>query len=83
MYRGDSFICAAIHADFIDNKSGGCATVSLIGNQSNFCSFKRNSILSIAFYSNFSLAFTPTTKLIANKNDIFNKIAVKCKACRA
>jgi hypothetical protein len=67
IYRGDSFICAAaIHAGIIDDKSGGCGTISLIGKQGNFVSSERNGILSVGFNSSFPLSFTFDTKSTAN-----------------
>ncbi|KAJ4337475.1 hypothetical protein N0V87_004621 [Didymella glomerata] len=57
-YRGDSFVCAsAIHAGIVDNRSGGCGRVKLVGRQENFTSTKRHGIESIAFDSDFPLSF--------------------------
>jgi hypothetical protein len=63
-YRGDSFICgAAIHAGFINDASGGCGVVSLVGEKTNFPSVKKNGITSISFDSYFpkSFSFVPGT----------------------
>ncbi|ORY19291.1 hypothetical protein BCR34DRAFT_582454 [Clohesyomyces aquaticus] len=63
-YRSDSFICgAAIHAGFINDQSGGCGVVSLVGERSNFPSVNKNYIKSIGFDSYFpkSFAFLPGT----------------------
>ncbi|KAF2430093.1 hypothetical protein EJ08DRAFT_589721 [Tothia fuscella] len=62
-YRGDSFICAAaIHAGVIDDKTGGCGTVSLIGTQQNYLGSEQNGISSVGFNSSFPLSFTFDTK---------------------
>lgn len=58
IYRGDSFVCAsAIHAGIVDNRSGGCGRVELVGGQENFTSTKSHGIESIAFDSDFPLSF--------------------------
>jgi hypothetical protein len=67
IYRGDSFICgAAIHAGIIDDASGGCGTITLIGSQKKFPSSEGNGISSVGFNSSFPLSFTfdvtPTRK---------------------
>lgn len=57
-YRGDSFVCAsAIHAGIVDNRSGGCGRVELVGGQKNFTSTRSHGIESIAFDSDFPLSF--------------------------
>lgn len=57
-YRGDSFLCAsAIHAGTIDNRSGGCGRVELVGEKHNFTATKSHGIESIAFDSDFPLSF--------------------------
>lgn len=63
-YRGDSFLCAsAIHAGFINDASGGCGVVSLVGEKADFSSVNRNHIKSIPFDSYFpkSFSFVPGT----------------------
>lgn len=58
-YRGDSFVCsAAIHAGFINDASGGCGALSLLGEKSDYPSVKRNRITSIAFDSYFPKSFS-------------------------
>ncbi|KAF1363589.1 LCCL domain-containing protein, partial [Lizonia empirigonia] len=63
-YRADSFICgAAIHAGFINDASGGCGVVSMVGEKSYYPSVNRNHIKSIGFDSYFpkSFSFLPGT----------------------
>ncbi|KAJ4307556.1 hypothetical protein N0V94_009692 [Neodidymelliopsis sp. IMI 364377] len=63
-YRADSFICsAAIHAGFINDASGGCGVVAMVGERASYPSAKRNHISSIAFPSYFpkSFSFLPGT----------------------
>ncbi|KAM7204575.1 hypothetical protein V8F33_001539 [Rhypophila sp. PSN 637] len=58
VYRGDSFICgSAIHAGIIDDATGGCGSVSLVGQYYSFYSSERNGIESIGFDSYFPLSF--------------------------
>lgn len=58
-YRADSFICgAAIHAGFINDASGGCGVVSLVGEQTNYPSVNRKHINSISFDSYFPKSFS-------------------------
>lgn len=58
-YRGDSFICgSAIHAGFINDASGGCGVLSLVGEKSNYPSINRKRISSIGFDSYFPKSFT-------------------------
>jgi hypothetical protein len=58
-YRADSFICgAAIHAGFINDASGGCGVLSMLGEKSKFASSDRNHIKSIGFDSYFPKSFT-------------------------
>lgn len=62
IYRGDSFICGAgIHAGIIDNRSGGCGVVSVMGEGRDYASTRRNGITSIGFDSYFPLSFTFST----------------------
>ncbi|KAF9010360.1 hypothetical protein BDZ89DRAFT_996314 [Hymenopellis radicata] len=57
-YRGDSFICAAaIQQGLISNDKGGCASVSLIGNYTNFLPTSAHGITSIGFETVFPLAY--------------------------
>lgn len=58
-YRADSFICgAAIHAGFINDQSGGCGVVSLIGEKSDYSSVNRKHITSVGFDSYFPKSFS-------------------------
>ncbi|KAG7293877.1 hypothetical protein NEMBOFW57_003937 [Staphylotrichum longicolle] len=60
-YRGDSFLCgAAIHAGAIDDATGGCGVVTLIGEYYQYFSSSQNGIESIPFDSKFPLSFTVT-----------------------
>ncbi|THH18405.1 hypothetical protein EW146_g2555 [Bondarzewia mesenterica] len=57
-YRGDSFICAAaLQAGLISNSRGGCGTINLIGNFTNFLPRTANDLTSIGFDSVFPLSF--------------------------
>ncbi|KAI0307702.1 hypothetical protein B0F90DRAFT_52484 [Multifurca ochricompacta] len=57
-YRGDSFLCAAgIQAGFISNSRGGCATVNLIGNFTNFLPRSSHGLTSLGFPTVFPLSF--------------------------
>ncbi|KZT41321.1 hypothetical protein SISSUDRAFT_1042898 [Sistotremastrum suecicum HHB10207 ss-3] len=65
-YRGDSFICAsAIHAGIISNSRGGCGTLSLVANFTDFVSSTAHGLTSTAFPSVFPLSFvfTPSSSL--------------------
>jgi hypothetical protein len=58
-YRGDSFICgAAIHAGFINDASGGCGVLSLVGEKNDYPSVKKGRITSIGFDSYFPKSFS-------------------------
>lgn len=58
-YRGDSFVCgAAIHAGVINDRTGGCGRIKLVGSRDNFPSTTQNGIESIPFDSYFPLSFT-------------------------
>ncbi|KAF2267279.1 hypothetical protein CC78DRAFT_541927 [Lojkania enalia] len=58
-YRADSFICgAAIHAGFINDASGGCGVLSLVGEKSNYPEVNKNHIKSIGFDSYFPKSFS-------------------------
>uniref|UniRef100_A0A0W0FGN8 LCCL domain-containing protein n=1 Tax=Moniliophthora roreri TaxID=221103 RepID=A0A0W0FGN8_MONRR len=57
-YRGDTFICAAaVQADLISDSRGGCASLKLIGNYTNFLPFAANGLSSIGFPSVFPLSW--------------------------
>ncbi|KAK0208155.1 hypothetical protein DFS33DRAFT_1371692 [Desarmillaria ectypa] len=57
-YRGDSFICAAaVQAGLISDSKGGCATLTLIGNYTNFLPTTGHGITSIGFATVFPLSF--------------------------
>ncbi|KAF8078762.1 LCCL domain-containing protein [Lyophyllum atratum] len=57
-YRGDTFICAAANqAGLISNTKGGCASLELIGNFSNFLPTSGNGLESIGFPTIFPLSF--------------------------
>ncbi|KAI0304994.1 hypothetical protein BC826DRAFT_902599 [Russula brevipes] len=57
-YRGDSFLCAAaIQAGYISDSTGGCATVNLIGNFTDFLPRSAHGLTSIGFPSVFPLSF--------------------------
>jgi hypothetical protein len=59
VYRADSFICgSAIHAGIIDNESGGCGVVTLVGSHRNYESSKKQGIESISFDAEFPMSFT-------------------------
>ncbi|PIL31566.1 hypothetical protein GSI_06268 [Ganoderma sinense ZZ0214-1] len=65
-YRGDTFICAAaVQAGRISDSRGGCATLELVGNFTNYLPFSANGLSSIGFPSVFPLSFRflPTTSL--------------------
>ncbi|KAK4242870.1 hypothetical protein C8A03DRAFT_39818 [Achaetomium macrosporum] len=58
-YRGDSFLCgAAIHAGVIDDTTGGCGFVTLVGEYYQYFSSSQHGIDSIPFDSYFPLSFT-------------------------
>ncbi|KAF8807725.1 hypothetical protein BYT27DRAFT_7098483 [Phlegmacium glaucopus] len=57
-YRGDSFICAAaVQAGIISNKKGGCGTLQLGGNFTDFLPFTSNGLTSIGFPTVFLVSF--------------------------
>ncbi|KIY45754.1 hypothetical protein FISHEDRAFT_66807 [Fistulina hepatica ATCC 64428] len=57
-YRGDSFICAAaMQAGLFSDSRGGCATLSLIGNYTNFIGRTAHGLYSIGFPTIFPLSF--------------------------
>ncbi|KAI8981259.1 hypothetical protein BD414DRAFT_492121 [Trametes punicea] len=65
-YRGDSFICAAaVQAGLISDSRGGCATLELTGDFTDFLPFRAHGLTSIGFPTVFPLSFRfrPTTVL--------------------
>ncbi|KAF9527813.1 hypothetical protein CPB83DRAFT_894993 [Crepidotus variabilis] len=57
-YRGDSFICAsAVQAGIISKDKGGCGSVHLIGNYTNFLPYTAHGLSSIGFPSIFPYSF--------------------------
>ncbi|KAH9944034.1 uncharacterized protein BXZ73DRAFT_39344 [Epithele typhae] len=65
-YRGDTFVCAAaLQAGLISNSKGGCASLQLVGNFTEYLPLARNGLTSIGFPSVFPLSFQflPTTPL--------------------
>ncbi|TFK56958.1 LCCL domain-containing protein [Heliocybe sulcata] len=65
-YRGDSFICAAaVQAGMFRDSAGGCATLELIGNFTDFLPTTAHGLSSIGFPSVFPLSFrfTPSNTL--------------------
>ncbi|KAF9244568.1 hypothetical protein BU15DRAFT_41808 [Melanogaster broomeanus] len=57
-YRADSFICAsAVQAGFISDSTGGCASLQLVGNFTNYLSISAFGLTSIGFPSNFPMSF--------------------------
>jgi hypothetical protein len=58
-YRGDSFICAAaIQAGVINKSSGGCASLQLIQNFTDFLPYTANGLSSIGFPTVFPISYT-------------------------
>ncbi|EIM92163.1 uncharacterized protein STEHIDRAFT_136162 [Stereum hirsutum FP-91666 SS1] len=65
-YRGDTFICAAaLQAGLYDDSVGGCGTVSLLGNFTDFLPRVANGLTSIRFPTIFPLSYrvTPSSAL--------------------
>lgn len=65
-YRGDTFICAAaVQSGLISDSMGGCASMSLIGNFTNFLPTSGHGLDSIGFPSVFPLSwrFNDSTSL--------------------
>ncbi|KAF8167759.1 LCCL domain-containing protein [Crassisporium funariophilum] len=57
-YRGDSFICAAaIQAGVISGSKGGCGTLQLAGNFTDFLPFTSHGLTSIGFPTVFPISF--------------------------
>ncbi|KAF9076129.1 hypothetical protein BDP27DRAFT_1414673 [Rhodocollybia butyracea] len=73
-YRGDTFICAAaLQAGLISDSRGGCASLSLIGNFTNFLPLSANGLTSIGFPTVFPLSWqfndhTSLTSCADNRN---------------
>ncbi|KAI0068316.1 hypothetical protein BV25DRAFT_1818708 [Artomyces pyxidatus] len=77
-YRGDSFICAAaLQAGLISNSRGGCGTLSLVGNFTNFLPRTANGLTSIGFPTVFPLSFRfSDTSPFAHCTDLRNEALV-------
>ncbi|KXX74605.1 Cysteine-rich secretory protein LCCL domain-containing 2 [Madurella mycetomatis] len=59
IYRGDSFLCgAAIHAGVVNDATGGCGVVTLVGEYYHYFASSQHGIDSIPFDSHFPLSFT-------------------------
>ncbi|PCH33755.1 hypothetical protein WOLCODRAFT_94109 [Wolfiporia cocos MD-104 SS10] len=57
-YRGDTFICAAtIQSGLITNSRGGCASLALVGNYTDYLPFTGYGLTSIGFPTVFPLSF--------------------------
>ncbi|KAJ3779062.1 hypothetical protein FB446DRAFT_807698 [Lentinula raphanica] len=57
-YRGDTFICAAaLQAGLISDNRGGCASLSLIGNFTDFLPLSAHGLTSIGFPTVFPLSW--------------------------
>lgn len=57
-YRADSFLCAsAIHTGLIGNSMGGCATVNLVGNFTDYMPTTAFGLTSIGFPSAFPMSY--------------------------
>ncbi|KAL0951389.1 hypothetical protein HGRIS_008085 [Hohenbuehelia grisea] len=57
-YRGDSFICAAAtHAGLINPAKGGCGTLQLVTNFTNFIPATNHGLASIGFTTVFPIGF--------------------------
>ncbi|KAI0321382.1 hypothetical protein OF83DRAFT_1198957, partial [Amylostereum chailletii] len=57
-YRGDSFICAAaVQAGIISDSKGGCGTLNLIGNYTNFLPRTAHGLSSIGFPTVFPVSY--------------------------
>ncbi|KAM6498425.1 hypothetical protein JOM56_006373 [Amanita muscaria] len=58
-YRGDSFICsAAVQAGVISSSRGGCASLQLVQNFTNFIPYTANGLTSIGFPTIFPISYT-------------------------
>ncbi|KDR85343.1 hypothetical protein GALMADRAFT_132046 [Galerina marginata CBS 339.88] len=57
-YRGDSFICsAAVQAGVISAKKGGCGSLDLLGNFTDFLPFSAHGLTSLGFPTVFPVSF--------------------------
>ncbi|KAH8120209.1 LCCL domain-containing protein [Phellopilus nigrolimitatus] len=57
-YRGDSFICsAAVHAGLFKDSTGGCGSLQLTGNFTNFLALTAHGLTSAPFPTVFPLSF--------------------------
>ncbi|TFK77237.1 hypothetical protein BDN72DRAFT_830403 [Pluteus cervinus] len=57
-YRGDTFICAAaLQAGVIDRSKGGCGSLELVGNFTDYLPFQAHGLSSIGFPTVFPLSF--------------------------
>ncbi|KAF7436684.1 hypothetical protein PC9H_003517 [Pleurotus ostreatus] len=57
-YRGDSFICsAATQAGLISHNKGGCASLQLLSNFTDFLPFSANGLNSVGFPTVFPIGF--------------------------
>ncbi|KAK0548263.1 hypothetical protein OC845_003662 [Tilletia horrida] len=57
-YRGDSWVCAAaVHAGIIDDRKGGCGTLTLTGTFSGYSGMRKNGVDSIDFNSTFPVSY--------------------------
>ncbi|EJD04064.1 LCCL domain-containing protein [Fomitiporia mediterranea MF3/22] len=57
-YRGDSFICAAaVHAGLFEDSHGGCGTLQLTGNFTNFLALAAHGLMSAPFPTIFPLSY--------------------------
>ncbi|THH06945.1 hypothetical protein EW145_g3726 [Phellinidium pouzarii] len=56
-YRGDSFVCsAAVHAGLFKDSTGGCGSLELVGNFTNFLSLTAHGLTSAPFPTVFPLS---------------------------
>jgi hypothetical protein len=70
-YRGDTWICpAAVHAGIISDSKGGCGTLSLIGEFTNFIGSVSNDLESVGFPSTFPVSFTLNPGNLPHCSDI-------------
>ncbi|CDO73206.1 hypothetical protein BN946_scf185007.g261 [Trametes cinnabarina] len=74
-YRGDSFICAAaVQAGLISDSRGGCATLELTGNFTDFLPFSAHGLTSIGFPTTFPLSFRfHPTAILHSCSDLRNE----------
>lgn len=61
-YRADSFLCAsAVQAGFIKDSTGGCATVNLVGQFTDYLPATSLGLSSVGFKSSFPMSYRLTT----------------------